>query len=122
MEKKPQRAEELLKTNAQILFDSDSNSGSYEDDTVVSKDKYDKHKQLTFKKIESETTSVITKNEEVKSEEIDKSQVTSEVKTVVEENKNRQPKIIKYETVEVCKKGIDLIVKSCNKLSDFGFY
>ncbi len=106
MDKKPQRAEDLLKTNNEILFDSDSNSGSYEDDTVISKEQYDKHKQLTFKKIETTTTPAPIKSDEAICEKIETSEVVvSEVKAT---EKNRQPRIIKYETVDSIKKGIRL--------------
>ena len=102
MEKKPQRAEDLLKTNNEILFDSDSNSDSYEDDTVISKEKYDKHKQLTFKKIETTTTPAPIKSDVAICEQIETSEVV-----VKATEKNRQPRIIKYETVDSSKKGMN---------------
>jgi hypothetical protein len=107
--KKPQRAEDILNSNNNIFEcqDSDSNSVSYEDDTVVSKGKYDKHKQLTFQKSEFPVTSKIEN-----SETILKSEVPVPVAKSVE--KNAQPKVIKYETLDSIKKDCFLRVSYPN--------
>lgn len=111
MEKKPQRAADILNTDNDIFDcqDTDSNDtikdDSYEDDTVVSKDKYDKHKQLKFKKIETSTKENGTGEKAVASGEVDKP-----VADVTPVDKNYQPRIMKHTTTDPNKKGLCVLV------------